>query len=67
MTASVGAEGVSIEVPSGWDARVRTHTADAAAPEGARTASTSGLVVLHAGSLALPPAMGDTAPARSRP
>jgi hypothetical protein len=63
MTAVVGAEGVTISVPEGWDARARRTAAAPAdggsSPRSAGTASGATAVVLHAGSFPLPSPMGD--------
>jgi hypothetical protein len=58
MSGRVGAGGVTITIPSGWDGRARA--ARAAARNDARAAHEGGGgVVLHAGSFALPSQVGE--------
>ncbi|MEQ1786855.1 MAG: hypothetical protein ABL966_07370 [Acidimicrobiales bacterium] len=62
MTRAVEADGVSVDLPAGWEARVRSRPlAPAAASPTVAAAddAPAGGVVLHAGSFALPPVMGD--------
>lgn len=58
---TVEADGVSVEVPTGWEARVRSRppapTAETTAVAAAGDAPAG--VVLHAGSFALPTVMGE--------
>lgn len=57
MTTRLDTGGVSIRVPRGWDARLRERPLSTASTS--RAALASPAVSLHAGSLALPPTMGD--------
>lgn len=58
MTAFSG-RGISIDLPSGWDAQLRTAGASAATAAEARTAAAGVGATLHAASFALPALRGD--------
>lgn len=54
-------EGVGIELPEGWDGRMRRRAAGsrAAPPDGLRIAPRNGLVTVHAANFPLPASDGD--------
>lgn len=58
---SLRAEGISVDVPPGWDARMFHRPRDPLAPQarGSATPQAPELAVLHAGNFALPTQLGD--------